>query len=135
MSVAILLSARRRPRPRLALLLLTLLLIAASLVHLGLGARWIAPQTVLQALLEYDPRNFEQRIIIDLRLVRLAAALLTGAALGVAGLLLQTVIRNPLGEPHILGLNAGASLAVVATSALGLSFGAFPAGRPLTARS
>lgn len=111
MSVAILLSARRRPRPRLALLLLTLLLIAASLVHLGLGARWIAPQTVLQALLEYDPRNFEQRIIIDLRLVRLAAALLTGAALGVAGLLLQTVIRNPLGEPHILGLNAGASLA------------------------
>ena len=129
MSVAILLSARRRPRPRLALLLLTLLLIAASLVHLGLGARWIAPQTVLQALLEYDPRNFEQRIIIDLRLVRLAAALLTGAALGVAGLLLQTVIRNP----HILGLNAGASLAVVATSALGLSLGAFPAGRPLTA--
>ncbi len=133
MSVAILLSARRRPRPRLALLLLTLLLIAASLVHLGLGARWIAPQTVLRALLEYDPRNFEQRIIIDLRLVRLAAALLTGAALGVAGLLLQTVIRNPLGEPHILGLNAGASLAVVATSALGLSLGAFPAGRPLTA--
>ncbi len=133
MSVAILLSARRRPRPRLALLLLTLLLIAASLVHLGLGARWIAPQTVLRALLEYDPRNFEQRIIIDLRLVRLAAALLTGAALGVAGLLLQTVIRNPLGEPHILGLNAGASLAVVATSALGLSLGAFPVGRPLTA--
>ncbi|SPX56029.1 iron compound permease protein of ABC transporter family [Klebsiella pneumoniae] len=133
MSVAILLSARRRPRPRLALLLLTLLLIAASLVHLGLGARRIAPQTVLRALLEYDPRNFEQRIIIDLRLVRLAAALLTGAALGVAGLLLQTVIRNPLGEPHILGLNAGASLAVVATSALGLSLGAFPAGRPLTA--
>ena len=133
MSAAVMYAARRHARPRLALLLLTLLLIAASLVHLGLGARWIAPQTVLRALLEYDPRNFEQRIIIDLRLVRLAAALLTGAALGVAGLLLQTVIRNPLGEPHILGLNAGASLAVVATSALGLSLGAFPVGRPLTA--
>ncbi|MEF3198055.1 iron ABC transporter permease [Klebsiella quasipneumoniae subsp. similipneumoniae] len=133
MSVTIQHSARRRARPRLALLLLTLLLIAGSLVHLGLGARWIAPQTVLQALLEYNPRNFEQRIIVELRLVRLAAALLTGAALGVAGLLLQTVIRNPLGEPHILGLNAGASLAVVATSALGFSLGAFPAARPLTA--
>jgi iron complex transport system permease protein len=86
---------------------------------------------VLQALFHYDPRNFDQRIIVELRLVRLAAALLTGAALGVAGVLLQTVIRNPLGEPHILGLNAGASLAVVATSALGLS-GMTP-GRPLIA--
>ncbi len=70
--MTILLSARRRARPRLALLLLTLLLIAGSLVHLGLGARWIAPQTVLQALLEYNPRNFEQRIIVELRLVRQA---------------------------------------------------------------
>lgn len=128
MSVAILLSARRRPRPAGAATAN-----AAAYRRLA-GASWLRrpldrPQTVLQALLEYDPRNFEQRIIVDLRLVRLAAALLTGAALGVAGLLLQTVIRNPLGEPHILGLNAGASLAVVATSALGLSFGAFPAGR------
>ncbi|HEP1064923.1 TPA: iron ABC transporter permease [Klebsiella aerogenes] len=133
MSAAVLYATRRRTRPRLAMLLLTLMLIAGSLIHLGLGARWIAPQTVLQALLEYDPRNFDQRIIVDLRLVRLAAALLTGAALGVAGVLLQTVIRNPIGEPHILGLNAGASLAVVATSALGLSVGDFPAARPLTA--
>ncbi|EME5084348.1 iron ABC transporter permease [Klebsiella aerogenes] len=133
MSASVLYATRRRTRPRLALLLLTLMLIAGSLVHLGLGARWIAPQTVLQALLEYDPRNFDHRIIVNLRLVRLAAALVTGAALGVAGVLLQTVIRNPLGEPHILGLNAGASLAVVATSALGLSLGDFPAARPLTA--
>ncbi|MGC6111454.1 iron ABC transporter permease [Klebsiella aerogenes] len=133
MSASVLYATRRRTRPRLAMLLLTLMLIAGSLIHLGLGARWIAPQTVLQALLEYDPRNFDHRIIVDLRLVRLAAALLTGAALGVAGVLLQTVIRNPLGEPHILGLNAGASLAVVATSALGLSVGDFPAARPLTA--
>ncbi len=133
MSAPVLYATRRRTRPRLAMLLLTLMLIAGSLIHLGLGARWIAPQTVLQALIEYDPRNFDHRIIVDLRLVRLAAALLTGAALGVAGGLLQTVIRNPLGEPHILGLNAGASLAVVATSALGLSVGDFPAARPLTA--
>lgn len=133
MSAAVLYATRRRTRPRLAMLLLTLMLIVGSLIHLGLGARWIAPQTVLQALIEYDPRNFDHRIIVDLRLVRLAAALLIGAALGVAGVLLQTVIRNPLGEPHILGLNAGASLAVVATSALGLSVGDFPAARPLTA--
>ena len=133
MSASALLLPRRQSRPRLALVLLNLLLLGGSLVHLGLGARWIAPQTVLQALFHYDPRNFDHRIIVDLRLVRLAAALLTGAALGVAGLLLQTVIRNPLGEPHILGLNAGASLAVVATSALGISLGGVALARPLTA--
>ncbi|VFS74714.1 Iron-uptake system permease protein FeuC [Raoultella terrigena] len=131
MSASALMLRRRRARPQLAVVVLTLLLIGGSLVHLGLGARWIAPPTILQALLHYDPHSFDQRIIVDLRLVRLAAALLTGAALGIAGMLLQTVIRNPLGEPHILGLNAGASLAVVATSALGLGEAAF--GRPLTA--
>lgn len=128
---ALLLHRRRQARLKRALALLTLLLIVGSVVQLGLGARWIAPETVLQALVHYDPRNFDQRIIVELRLVRLAAALLTGAALGVAGVLLQTVIRNPLGEPHILGLNAGASLAVVATSALGLS--GMTSGRPLIA--
>ncbi|HHC4446852.1 TPA: FecCD family ABC transporter permease [Klebsiella pneumoniae] len=113
MSVAILLSARRRPRPRLALLLLTLLLIAASLVHLGLGARWIAPQTVLQALLEYDPRNFEQRIIIDLRLVRLAAALI---GLGVALLIAPRLNVLALGDKVALGLGVN----LVQTRLLGL---------------
>ncbi|MEH8646781.1 iron chelate uptake ABC transporter family permease subunit [Klebsiella pneumoniae] len=117
MSVAILLSARRRPRPRLALLLLTLLLIAASLVHLGLGARWIAPQTVLQALLEYDPRNFEQRIIIDLRLVRLAAALVPALiGLGVALLIAPRLNVLALGDKVALGLGVN----LVQTRLLGL---------------
>ncbi|MFX5046181.1 hypothetical protein ABTC39_20360, partial [Acinetobacter baumannii] len=63
MSASALLPPRRQSRPRLALVLLSLLL-GGSLVHLGLGARWIAPQTVLQALLHYDPRNFDHRIIV-----------------------------------------------------------------------
>lgn len=106
------------------------LLLMGAIIHLGLGARFIAPQTVVQAFLAFDPRNFDHNVIINLRLLRLAAALTTGAALGVAGVLLQAVIRNPLGEPHILGLNAGAALAVVITSTLGL---ALPVGRPLIA--
>ncbi len=114
----------------LAFLLLTLLLLAGAVAHLGIGARAIAPQTVVQAFLHFDPRNFDHSIIIRLRLIRLCAAMVTGAALGVAGALLQSVIRNPLGEPHILGLNAGAALAVVLTSALGLTL---PFGRPLIA--
>lgn len=110
-------------RPLWALLLVSSLLCLGAIIHLGLGARAIAPSVVVDALLHYDPRNFDHRIIINLRLTRLLAALLTGAALGVAGLLLQTVIRNPLGEPHILGLNAGATLAVVVCSAAGISYG------------
>ncbi|HDS9358221.1 TPA: iron ABC transporter permease [Enterobacter chengduensis] len=114
----------------LAFLLLTLMLLAGAVAHLGIGARAIAPQTVVQAFFHFDPRNFDHSIIISLRLIRLCAAMVTGAALGVAGALLQSVIRNPLGEPHILGLNAGAALAVVLTSALGLTL---PFGRPLIA--
>ncbi len=117
-------------RTSLAFILFALLLVAGGIAHLGIGARFIAPQTVVQAFFHFDPRNFDHNIIMKLRLLRLFAALTTGAALGVAGVLLQSVIRNPLGEPHILGLNAGAALAVVLTSALGLSL---PFGRPLIA--
>ncbi|KPU03879.1 heme ABC transporter [Enterobacter cloacae subsp. cloacae] len=117
-------------RTSLAFLLFALLLVMGAIAHLGIGARVIAPQTVVQALLHFDPRNFDHNVIVRLRLIRLAAAMVTGAALGVAGVLLQSVIRNPLGEPHILGLNAGAALAVVLTSALGFSL---PFGRPLIA--
>ena len=117
-------------RSSLAFPIFALLLALGAIMHLGIGARFIAPQTVVEAFFHFDPRNFDHNVIIKLRLLRLSAAMVTGAALGVAGVLLQSVIRNPLGEPHILGLNAGAALAVVITSALGLSL---PFGRPLVA--
>ncbi|WP_411201501.1 FecCD family ABC transporter permease [Kosakonia cowanii] len=112
---------------------LLLLVIIAAIAHLGLGARYIAPPTVVEALIAFDPHNFDHRVIVSLRLLRLVAALFTGGALGVAGALLQSVIRNPLGEPHILGLNAGAALAVVATTALGITVGDAAVSRPLIA--
>ncbi|MEG5694127.1 iron ABC transporter permease [Enterobacter quasihormaechei] len=117
-------------RTSLAFILFTLLLGAGAIAHLGIGARVIAPRTVVEAFFHFEPRNFDHNVIVRLRLIRLCAAMVTGAALGVAGVLLQSAIRNPLGEPHILGLNAGAALAVVLTSALGLSL---PFGRPLIA--
>lgn len=133
MSSQTVLHRQRSARPLVALLLMSGLLCLGAVIHLSLGARAIAPRVVVDALLNYDPRNFDHRIIVSLRLTRLLAALLTGAALGAAGLLLQTVIRNPLGEPHILGLNAGATLAVVACSAAGVSLGDSSISRPLTA--
>ena len=117
-------------RTTLAFILFALLLMMGAIAHLGIGARVIPPLTVVQAFFDFNPRNFDHNVIIKLRLLRLCAAMVTGAALGVAGVLLQSVIRNPLGEPHILGLNAGAALAVVLTSALGMTL---PFGRPLVA--
>lgn len=55
---------------------LTLLLVGC-VVYPGIGARFIAPQTVLQAFLHFDPQNFDHNVIVRLRLPRLAAALLT----------------------------------------------------------
>lgn len=124
---------RHSARVSIAALGLLALVMMAAIAHLGLGARYIAPPTVLQALIAFDPHNFDHRVIISLRLLRLVAAIFTGGALGVAGALLQSVIRNPLGEPHILGLNAGAALAVVATTALGITVGDVAISRPLIA--
>ncbi|MDA4765904.1 iron ABC transporter permease, partial [Enterobacter hormaechei] len=59
---------QNRRRSGVAIALLTGLLVAASVIHLGLGARYIAPQTVVQALTHYDPHNFDHRIVVTLRL-------------------------------------------------------------------
>lgn len=107
MTAMVIASGRRRGRFLLALPVLLLLLFMLAVIHLGVGARAVSPQTVIQALFHFDAKNFDHRIVISLRLLRMAAAMLVGAALGVAGVLLQALIRNPLGEPHILGLNAG----------------------------
>lgn len=95
---------------------LSIALAIACLSSLAIGSKVIAPATVLDAFLRFDPKNFDHRVIASLRLVRVEAALLVGSALGVAGALLQSIIRNPIAEPGILGLNAGAALLVVAAS-------------------
>ncbi|WP_037110975.1 iron ABC transporter permease [Rhizobium sp. 2MFCol3.1] len=109
------------------------LLTALAVIHIGVGARFIGPRTVLSAMTAYDARNLDHKIIVDLRLLRLLSGICTGTALGLAGALLQSIVRNSLGEPHILGLNAGAALAVVLTTALGGAAVVGPLGRPLVA--
>ena len=72
-----------------------------------------------------DPKDL-QGALFRLRLWRILAGLLVGAALALAGAVLQTVLRNPLADPFVLGLSGGASLAAAAVLATGLvSLGAF----------
>lgn len=92
-----------------------LVLLGGTLVaSIALGAADIAPVDVWQALVAFDPASTEHLIIRTLRIPRALVAALVGAALAVAGALMQGLTRNPLADPGILGIEAGAALSVVA---------------------
>ncbi|MBK8033420.1 MAG: iron ABC transporter permease [Chloroflexi bacterium] len=95
------------------LLVGTLLLIALLLWSITLGAAEITPQVVYTALFNYDPTQYDQLIIQTVRLPRVVAGVIVGAALAVAGALMQGLTRNPLADSGLLGINAGAAFAVV----------------------
>ncbi|WP_132116760.1 FecCD family ABC transporter permease [Actinocrispum wychmicini] len=82
-------------------------LLAAALVLVGLcqGATWLSPAEVVDSLVG---RGDSVRIVVTWRLPRVVAALAFGAALALAGAVIQHVARNPLGSPDVLGVDAGA---------------------------
>lgn len=88
-------------------------LVLLALASLAIGSRPIPLATALDALRAYDPGNDLHLIVRELRVPRLITAVFAGAALGVAGAIMQAVTRNPLAEPGLLGINAGAAVAVV----------------------
>lgn len=108
------LSSQRRTGLAIALTTGVLVLAVASLV---VGAKPVPWASVVQALRAFDEANPDHLLVVHLRLPRLLTGVLVGAALGAAGLLIQAVTRNALADPGILGVNAGASLAVVAALA------------------
>ncbi|MBL5966191.1 Fe(3+)-siderophore ABC transporter permease [Lelliottia amnigena] len=100
---------------------LLLLLILAMALSLLVGAKPL-PASVIFDALSGACQSADCTIVLDARLPRTLAGLLAGAALGLAGALMQTLTRNPLADPGILGVNAGASFAIVLGAALfGLS--------------
>ncbi|MFC5391020.1 iron chelate uptake ABC transporter family permease subunit [Bosea vestrisii] len=84
-----------------------------ALASLAIGSRPVPPATVLAALRAYDPGNDLHLVVWQLRVPRLVTAVLAGAALGLAGAIMQAVTRNALAEPGLLGINAGAAVAVL----------------------
>ena len=96
-------------------------LILAAIASLAVGSRAIDPVTVLTALTAYDDANPLHLMVLELRVPRTLLGILVGAALAVCGALIQAFTRNPLADPGILGVNAGASFAVTfAVGVLGL---------------
>jgi iron complex transport system permease protein len=89
------------------------LLLLAALASIAYGTKSIAPGTVWDALWHYDARLDDHLIVRTLRVPRTIVGIGVGAALGLAGAVMQGVTRNPLADPAILGIESGAALAVV----------------------
>lgn len=103
-----------------------LVLVALLTLDLVLGSVRIPMRDVLQSLLGQTDNALAQSIVSNYRLPKAITAILAGAALSVSGLLMQTIFRNPLAGPYVLGISSGASLGValvvLGSSALGLGF-------------
>lgn len=105
----------------LAALLAVLTVVTCA--SIGLGSRDVDVATVWGALTDFDPASAAQSVIRDMRLPRTLIGLLAGAALGLGGAILQGSTRNPLADPGIMGINAGAGAFIVTAI---LTFGAMP---------
>ena len=101
---------------RLGLFGVLTLLIITILISLSIGSITITTKQILTSLFTLN-RSGEGRIVWDVRLVRVLAAVLVGGSLSLAGTMMQSVLRNPLASPYTLGLSSaaafGASVAIV----------------------
>lgn len=116
-------------RTTLVFTLSSIAIVVLASLSACMGSVSLPIEVVLQTISGSETVDPVQRqIIMDFRLPRILTAILAGAALGTAGLLMQTIFRNPLADPFVLGVNSGASLGV-ALVLLALA----PAGIRLTA--
>lgn len=97
---------------------LAVALAAACLAALCLGESAVAPDQALRVV--FGLSSSDEFVIGTLRLPRLTVGLLVGAALGVAGALIQTVARNPLASPDVIGVTHGAAAVTVGAMTYGV---------------
>jgi iron complex transport system permease protein len=108
--------------PRLALGVALAALGLAAFAALSLGATDLGPGAVAALLWQAATGpvdGVQATILFELRLPRVAATMLVGAALATAGAVFQALLRNPLADPHVIGISAGSALGAVAGIALG----------------
>ena len=89
------------------------LLFIIAIFSISFGAKQIAFSKVIEVLLGKDSDSIEATVILQ-RVPRTVFGILAGGALGISGALMQSITRNPIADPSILGVNTGASLFVVA---------------------
>ncbi|WBL27175.1 iron ABC transporter permease [Zunongwangia sp. HGR-M22] len=95
------------------LVILVLVLFALALLNISLGSVHIPARDIFSSLFNAEVSKETYRyIILDYRLPKAFTAIIAGSGLGISGLLMQTMFRNPLAGPYVLGLSSGASLGV-----------------------
>ncbi|BAU94524.1 Fe3+-siderophore ABC transporter permease [Corynebacterium suranareeae] len=104
--------ARNNSSRLVGLIIALVVLVVIALISIAVGSRDISLMTIWNALWSFDINNDEHVMIRELRLPRTLVAIIVGPALGLCGALIQAFTRNPLADPGILGVNAGASFAV-----------------------
>ncbi|SDZ89450.1 iron complex transport system permease protein [Pseudobutyrivibrio sp. ACV-2] len=90
----------------------TVILIIASMLSITYGAKSVGFADVIDAVLGRNIENYNVNVV-QARIPRTVFGILAGAALSVSGVLMQTITRNPIADPSILGVNTGASLFIV----------------------
>lgn len=114
-----------RSRPVILFTALSVLTVGLFLLDLAVGAVRIPVGDVWAVLTGGDCPRTTAKIVLNIRLIKAVVALLAGAALSVSGLQMQTLFRNPLAGPYVLGISSGASLgvALVVLAGVGSSIG------------
>lgn len=127
--------SRDRARRRLVIGSLAALVVVAALLELSMGPVTIAPSQVFAALANRlhlpfgaEPDTRSLAVVWDIRMPRVLVAILGGGALGVGGAALQGLYRNPIADPHLLGIGPGAALGAALGALTGSVRGAIAGG-------
>lgn len=107
------------PRQLVVVLIFLTGLAGLALLALGTGRIALGISQVLDILLWGEGSTLERKVVLDIRLPRVLTAVLTGAALSVAGAIFQSLSRNPLGSPDVIGFTTGAASGAVVYFVLG----------------
>jgi len=100
------------PKTKYSFIVLSILMLLCFILNISLGSVSIEFIDVVLSILGFSKNESHQYIVQNYRLPKAITAILVGSGLGISGLLMQTLFRNPLAGPFVLGISSGASLGV-----------------------
>lgn len=90
-----------------------IILLIVIWLSISIGTLNISLYTIIEAFVNYNPEDYSHIVIINMRIPRTIIGLIVGVSLSISGVAIQGVTRNPLSDPSILGVNAGAAFGIV----------------------